>query len=324
MYRKMGCIFLIFAIFLLVSCGADTGLNRENSEQKIKLLVTSDFGRKEILALELDYEPNITVMDLLLKAQLEVKAGYSGSFVDGINGLVTKGAGPTGERLDWFYFVNGIFADVGAMDYFPQPGDFIWWDYHPWKATGASPTAVIGSFPQTFRYGYLGKENPAYIIAFEQDLPLAQTLKATLEELGVRQVEISDFQEEKIKNPQGPTILLGPWDLLKEKDYIRKLNENYKRAGFYGYFDEEGLNLLSHDLRVIKTVSEKAGLIISTGQGSGDPNPLWIVTGTDREGFAQAVEVLVKEHENLQGLFNGAVINGKIVSLPIEKNEDGV
>lgn len=320
MHKKLICIFIILAIFLLGGCGADTGIERENANQKIKLSITQNFGREEILTKEIAYEPNMTVMDLLFKAELEVEAGYSGAFVDGINGLIAKGAGFSGERYDWFYFVNGIFSDVGAMDYFPQPGDVIWWDYRPWKATGASPNAVIGSFPQTFKYSYLGKSNPTIIMAFEQDLAVAQTLKKRLEELGVSQVEISDVQDEEIESPQGPTILLGQWDLLQDIEYVKKLNKNHKRAGFYGFFNESGLNLLDRNLATVKAVKENAGLIISTGQGSGDPNSLWIVTGIDEEGFTQAVQVLVNENEKLEHLYNAAIINGEVVGLPLEKD----
>lgn len=322
MRKKIGGIFLILIIFLLTSgCSANNAVERENSTtEQIKLIITKDFGREEILTKEITYETNMTVMDLLFKTDLEIKAGYSGSFVDGINDLLTKGAGLKGDRYDWFYFVNGIFADVGAMDYFPQPGDVIWWDYRSWKATGASPNAVIGSFPETFKYSYLGKINPTIIMASEQDLDLAKSLKTKLEDLGVSQVEISDVLTEKIENPQGPTILLGKWDLLKETDYVKKLNENYNRAGFYGFFSDSDLNLLDHALKPVKTVSEKAGLIISTGQGSGDFNPLWIVTGIDQEGFTKAVETLINEHKKLRGLYNAAFINGEIIGLPLSSD----
>lgn len=321
MLRRLGYVFLVLIIIFLSGCGAHIPGEREDSTtEEIKLMITKDFGREEILSKEITYESNMTVMDLLFKADLEIKAGYSGSFVDGINGLLTKGGGLTGERYDWFYFVNGIFADVGAMDYFPQPGDVIWWDYRPWKVTGASPNAVIGAFPQTFLYSYLDEAKPTTIMAFEQDVPLANTLKTKLEELGVSQVEINEVLEEKIENPQGPVLLLGQWNLLQDVGYVKKLNENYKRAGFYGFFDENGLNLMNHNLEVKRTVQEKAGLIISTGQGSGDPNPLWIVTGIDQEGFREAVETLVNEQEKLLQLYNAALINGEVIGLPFENN----
>ena len=74
----------------------------------------------------------------------------SGSFVDGINGLISKGTGLTGERLDWFYFVNGIFSDVGALDYFPEPGDVVWWDYRPWKMSGIALRQSLALFLKPF------------------------------------------------------------------------------------------------------------------------------------------------------------------------------
>jgi len=321
MFRKLACIFLILAILFLGGCGPNNTEQRENTGTKqIKLVITKNFGREEILSREIAYEPNMTVMDLLFAANLDIQAGYSGSFVDGIDGLLSKRAGLTGERQDWFYFVNGIFADVGALDYFPQAGDVVWWDYRPWKASGASPTAVIGAFPKTFQYGYLGKINPTLIMAYEEDWELAKSLQKKMKELGVAQAEISDVLEKEVASPKGPTILLGQWDLIKDIDYIKQLNANYNRAGFYGFFGDNKLNLLDYNLKPVKSISENAGLIISTGQGSGDPNPLWIVTGIDKEGLNQAVETLVNHPEKLSGLYNVAVVNGEIIGLPLEKN----
>ena len=70
--------------------------------------------------------------------------------------------------------------------------------------------------------------------------------------------------------------MLGQWNLIKEIDYIEKLNSNYDRAGFYGFFSDNSLNLMDYDLKIKKRITEKAGLIIATGQGSGDYNPLWL------------------------------------------------
>ena len=121
MHKKLSCIIFILAIFLLGGCGADPGIERENAEQKIKLIITQNFGREEILAKEIPYEPNMTVMDMLFKAQLEVEAGYSGAFVDGINGLVTKGAGFSGKDMIGFILICD-FLRCGAMITFPSLG----------------------------------------------------------------------------------------------------------------------------------------------------------------------------------------------------------
>lgn len=325
MGKKIGIVLIILTLFVIGGCGSKEQGGRVNGDiNHVKLVVTKDFGTEEILINEIEYQPNMTVMDLLFAAELEVKAGYAGSFVDGINGLISKGTGLTGERLDWFYFVNGIFSDVGALDYFPEPGDVIWWDYRPWKMSGIAPTAVVGSFPQTFQYSYLGQLNPTYIMAYPEDLERAQSLKAILEELGVKQVLVIDVNESKIQNPEGPTILLGQWNLIKEIDYIEKLNSNYDRAGFYGFFSDNSLNLMDYDLKIKKRITEKAGLIIATGQGSGDYNPLWIVTGIDEVGFQEALGVLENNWEKLFKLYNAACLEGEVIGLPLtERDKDG-
>ena len=61
-----------------------------------------------------------------------MKTRYGGRFVQSIDGLAGSGAG---GFADWFYFVNGIEAAVGAADYELSPGDVVQWDYRNWRVT---------------------------------------------------------------------------------------------------------------------------------------------------------------------------------------------
>ena len=67
----------------------------------------------------------------LLRSEFEVETRYGGRFVQSIDGLA--GGGASGRR-DWFFFVNGLEADVGAAEYELSPGDGVQWDLRNWAA----------------------------------------------------------------------------------------------------------------------------------------------------------------------------------------------
>ena len=90
----------------------------------------------------------------------EVDTRYGGRFVQAINGL----AGSVSSRHDWFYFVNGIEATRGAVEYRLHDGDVEWWDYRDWGRVGQSVPVVVGAFPEPFVHGYDGKVRPAVVV----------------------------------------------------------------------------------------------------------------------------------------------------------------
>ena len=51
----------------------------------------------------------------LLAENTTVDTGYGGQFVSGIDGLrSTFGSVSSADAADWFYWVDGVMADVGA------------------------------------------------------------------------------------------------------------------------------------------------------------------------------------------------------------------
>ena len=91
-----------------------------------------------------------TVMRLL-QSHFDVETRFGGKFVEAIDGV--EGSGGAGTR-DWFYYVNGIWADRGAADWEVEPGDVIQWDNRDWSVTGAHPgdrRRVPGAVPERHR-----------------------------------------------------------------------------------------------------------------------------------------------------------------------------
>ncbi len=104
-----------------------------NPGARVRVQVTQDFAARVLIDRRIPPSPGMTVMDALRKVA-KVETQYGGGFVSSINGLEsTYGAGGDAPR-DWFYYVNGRMAKVGAADKVIRPGDVIRWDYHRWSA----------------------------------------------------------------------------------------------------------------------------------------------------------------------------------------------
>lgn len=285
-------------------------------EKKVALWVTRDFGRNSILNKTVSLQKNWSVFDVL-ETSTRVTTAHGGAFIDSINGIKSGSGGFGGEKQDWFYYVNGIFADVGALDYYPRPGDVIWWDYHGWERMSMFP-AVIGCYPEPFVHGFRGKAGHTTIVSAEGNRKLADNLQKALKAKGVASVTINNLDAGLLKNRQGPTIVLGQWNELSQIDWLANLNKAYTKNGTCVHFTSDGLELLDYRGRVARTIDSSAGVITATGEGSGDESPLWLIVGTDQKGLQQAVDVLVTSPGKISGLYSAAIVAGEVVSLPVE------
>src|SRR5436190_11065866 len=118
---------LAASVFALVALfGASCSVGTRTQGGSAQLVVTRDFGQKQLLsATEDPIEGSETVMRFLMR-NARVKTRYGGRFVNAISGVDSKNGG--GRRLDWFYYVNGIEAEVGAAERKLAGGDRVWWD----------------------------------------------------------------------------------------------------------------------------------------------------------------------------------------------------
>jgi hypothetical protein len=99
-----------------------------------------------------------------LDRELDVDTDYGGRFVQSIEGV----EGDVSKQRDWFWFLNGIEADVSAADYRLRPGDVEWWDFRSWRDEMREPV-VVGAFPEPFLHGYGGPPRPA-VVRYEPGL----------------------------------------------------------------------------------------------------------------------------------------------------------
>ena len=121
------------------------------------LWITRDEGKTVLLVRHVP--AGETAMQALDRAA-KLDTRYGGRFVQAIDGL----SGSVSSRHDWFYFVNGIEATRGAVDYRLHDGDVEWWDYRDWGRVGQNIAVVVGAFPEPFLHGYAGKVRPAVVV----------------------------------------------------------------------------------------------------------------------------------------------------------------
>ncbi len=288
----------------------------QGGEKEIRLWITRDYGQEAILQQAAILEPGSTLMDLM-QAKCTLKTKYGGGFIDSINGLKSSAALLSGGREDWFYYVIGIWHDVGGLDYSLNGGETIWWDYHVWQG-GSTNSAVIGSYPEPFLNGYQGQVRPTTIMCPADSLEAGSSLEKALKARGVKQIEVMELQEEVLNNPPGPILVLGEWASLEPVDYLDKLNQAYQRNGMGIHFNENSMQIFNSQGKVAMNLEEGAGVIVATGKGLGDSCPLWLVSGTDSSGFTQALELLSNRPEALLGKYGLAINGEETISLPVE------
>jgi hypothetical protein len=159
--RRVLSLLVVLAVALSGCGGESRGGAASDREPTASLWVTRDRGADVVLTT--DVPAGLTVMQAL-QAAADVETRYGGRFVQAINGIegsLTKGR-------DWFYFVNGIEPDVGAVEVRLRPGDVAWWDYRSWGASMQQPV-VVGAFPEPFRHGWSGRRRPVEL-RFPPDL----------------------------------------------------------------------------------------------------------------------------------------------------------
>lgn len=327
--RLLGMVLILCAIFMFcVGCtgeqtdgdGAQSTVPEwnENGQNKVTLLVTKDFGSELLVEKQVDIEKGWTVLEVM-EANLETATKQDGIFVNGINGLESKNGGISGKRLDWFYYINGVCADVGAGDYEVRPGEVIWWDYHTWKNMGSANSAVIGCYPEPFLHGYRGKIGEVVVMTSEKNLSLANEIQQALKNQGVNCVIKQEIVEDMLADRTGSTIVLGEWNNLKEITWLNKLNKAYQKNGTSIHFTDDNLELLTYNGEVGRIITGSAGVLVATGEGLGDNSPLWLMIGTDSEGLRQTVNKFVNNADEFSRVYNAAVVSDNLVRLPLQE-----
>jgi Domain of unknown function (DUF4430) len=301
----------LLACLLVAGCGFGEGATRGD----VTLTVTRDFG-SERLHEGIDEEradEGDTVMRLL-QANYDVETRYGGGFVQEIDGIA--GGREEGRRADWFYYVNGIEAPIGAAERRVSAGERVWWDHHRWEAAQRVP-AVVGSFPEPFRTGLEGKRFPVKLVCVGDADRACDEVEERLQDSGVKAVSRSVIQQSP--GEEVLRVFVGRWEDVRGDSVTRRLEQGPAATGVFAQPTSAGdaIELLDPEGETVRTLREGGGLVAATSvEGQA---PTWIVTGTDEVGLAAAAAALTEER--LTQHFALAVEGGTDVPLPVTETK---
>jgi len=302
--RGRGAVAAIVACMVAVAaagCGLGPGAGLED----VRLTVTRDYGRTEVLARDVgDVTESDSVMRVL-ERNAEISTRYGGGFVQSIDGLEAQER--FGRSLDWFFYVDGVESTVGAADYPLRGGESVWWDYRDWGAAISVP-AVVGSWPQPFVGGYEGRRHPV-AVECQGGGRACVTVRRRLRAAGA--TIAAGVPGDAIR------MLVGPWGLVREDPAAAQVEAGPRRSGVFAGFRRGPAGYAMQGLDVggdvARTFGPEAGLVAATRHG--EAPPVWLVTGVDQEGVEAAAGLL--DAASLRDRYAVAVDGGREEALPL-------
>jgi len=291
--RLLACLVAGALALLAGGCGFGPG---EAKKGRAQLHVTRDFGRADLHvdATKNGVRESDTVMRFLQGAA-KVTTRFGGGFVQSIDGL----EGNQSAEHDWFYYVNGSEASVGAADYKLSPGDVVQWDYHDWHATQHIP-AIVGGYPEPFVHGLEGKRFPTRLECENDSSSACRTVGDALDKEGVTVTSAA------IGSPAGDKtlrVIVAKFSAAKQVRAAEALTLGPATSGVYARFDSAGhtLTLLDAAGHAARVAPPGTGLLAATQQAS---QPItWLVTGVGDAAVQRAADAL-----NAQSLRNAFAI----------------
>lgn len=286
----------------LGGCGFGAG---PSSEGGARLDLTRDFGteRGESHTVVRVHESD-TVMRFIEKTH-EVKTRYGGDFVQSVDGI----SGDRDERVDWFYYVNGMEADVGASDFSLSEGDRVQWDFHSWAATMRVP-GIVGAFPEPFVNGYRGKRLPVRLECAEPESPACKGAADRLDRAGV---VVTSAELGVPGDVTVARVVVGKWSAIRRLQAASPLARKPSESGVFARFAGRSLQLLKADGSTARVAPPGTGLVAA--RVPEEHNAVWFVTGVDDVGVERAARAL--DEDTLRDAFAVAATPAGIVKLPV-------
>jgi hypothetical protein len=246
-----------------------------------------------------------TVMRLL-RSKFDVGTRFGGRFVQSIEGRSGKGAA---GRADWFYFVNGIEASVGAAEYELSPGDVVQWDYRSWRAAMRVP-AIVGAFPEPFVHGVKGKRRPVRVECGDESSRACRLVKSRLERIGAKPSGAS-------LGTSGTShvirVVVAPWERARIVTAVGALRRGPADSGVYARVEGNELELLAADGDEARQAPAGTGLVAAFAPS--EDEVVWVVTGLDDRGVDAAAKAF--DERSLRDAYAVAALpGGRVDKLP--------
>ena len=306
MRRALAAVACTVAAFA-AGCGLGEGDERSGSAT---LRVTRDFGRVQLASADTQsLQQGRTVMRFL-RSEFEVETRFGGGFVQAIDGLAGEGAS---GRRDWFFFVNGVEANVGAAEYELSPGDRIQWDLRRWDAAMRVP-AIVGAFPEPFLSGIQGERRPVRVECGDAQAEPCRDAKGALERTGV------PVSESSLGAPGTETVIrlvVAGWPKMRIVRGAPTLEEGPEANGVFARFGSDGrsLELLDDSGEVARTVRPGDGTALVAALRPRAEELVWLVTALDPAGLAAGVAALGEKQ--LRNAYAVAVTGHTVEKLPL-------
>jgi len=276
--RARNALAAMTAVTAAAIAGCGLGPGRGTSD--VTVTITRGFGATQVAQLTQRTVPGSETVMRMLERHFTVRTRYGGGFVESIDGL-----SGSSSQLDWFYYVNGEEAPMGAATTAVHRGDRIWWDLHDFDATDSVP-AVVGSFPEPFLHGVGGRRLPTALECASDVAKACARVSAELDAIGV------PVAMQAIGTGSGTdslAVIVGTWRDLRGEIVQSLIDQGPPASGVYARFSGPAggsLELLDPQGGVARTLGPGAGLVAATAEGSSEPT--WLITGTDGAGVSAA------------------------------------
>jgi len=273
----------------ITGCGLGAGA----ATGGVRLDVTDDFGVRSLGESVVESAPGSETAMRQLERKHRVETRYGGRYVQSIDGLA--GGTAAGRPVDWFYFVNGAEATVGASDVTLKAGDSVWWDRRDWGAA-THVSAVVGQWPEPFASSDgSGKRVEVECVDPAEAGGACAAARTALERTGARVLAASAAHG---RRPTTPRMLVGDWRTLRRDPDVRQIELGPSVSGVYAIPSADGksIALLGRDARVHRQLGAGTGLIAALANSKGGVT--WVVTGVGKKGLEAAVSCLSEKNLN--------------------------
>jgi hypothetical protein len=287
----------------VAGCGFGAGKSTAGGAH---LEVTRDFGARHAEPATVAHVHESDTVMRFLQATHRVTTRYGGGFVQSIDGM----AGDRAKQFDWFYYVNGFEADVGAADFRLSAGDRVQWDLHSWRAAMRIP-GIVGAFPEPFVHGYKGKRLPVRV---ECEKPSGPACKDAIARLGRAGVVAPSAQLGASGDESVARVVVARWPAMRRLQAASPLGRGPAESGVFARFaGARTLDLLSPSGGVARAAPPGTGLVAA--RVPKDQNVVWFVTGVDDAGVERAAAAL--DPDTLRNAFAVAATPSGPVKLPV-------
>jgi hypothetical protein len=307
--RQLAALLCVLAT-VAAPAGCGLGEGEERGGDSVELTVTRDFGHERLGEARIGSVREDETVLRMLRSEFDIETRFGGRFVQAIDGLEGHGAG--GEA-DWFYFVNGVEASVGAADFELSPGDRVQWDYRDWRAAMRVP-AIVGAYPEPFLHGLEGERRPVRVECEDAAAQVCRDARDALEGDGV------STSGSSLGAPGTETVtrlVVARWPEVRIVRGASGLEEGPEATGVFARFDPEGrsLELLNERGEVARTVRPGDGVGLVLAMRPRDEELVWLVTALDPDGLAAGVRAL--DERGLRDAIAVAVRGRTVEKLPI-------